>query len=113
MTATRTSIPATYDSRETGDRYHVTTRVSGRTVTFQHRVPDPFVRQTVHVGWRDLLLGLVKRGLVVEVLVDGDRDVVEDVLELNDDYLGTNCTRRDTFNSHLMESAGRMVNGDD
>ena len=53
------------------------------------------------------------KSLIVEVLVGGDRDVVEDVLELNDDYLGTNCTRRDTFNSHLMESAGRMVNGDD
>lgn len=89
MTVKRTSIRATYDSRATGERYHVTTRVGGRTLTFQHRTPDPFVRQTVHVGWRDLLRGLLRRGLLVEVLVDGDRDVVEDVLKLNGEYLGS------------------------
>ena len=57
-------------------RYHVTTGVAGRTITFQHRVDDPFIAHRVTVGWRDLLRGLLRRRLVVEVMVDGDRDIV-------------------------------------
>jgi hypothetical protein len=102
MPETRTSIRATYDHRETGDRYTVTSKVNGRPVVWDQRIPDPFVRHTVHIGWRDLLKSLMtRRGMTVEVTVGGDRDVIEDVLELNEDYLGPNCTRRQAFDAAL------------
>ena len=109
MTGKRTSIRATYDSRETGPRYWVSTWVGATTVEFQKRIPDPFVRHTVTVGWPDLLRGLLRRRLHVTVRIDADPDVVEDVLELDDNYLGPDCTRRDAFNSHLNETIGRIA----
>jgi hypothetical protein len=66
-----------------GFRYHVTTRIDDQTVEFEKRIPDPFVRHTVHLGWRDLLRGAFRRRLAVTVLVGGDRDAVEDVLDLD------------------------------
>ncbi|HEX3959938.1 MAG TPA: hypothetical protein VHZ03_25435 [Trebonia sp.] len=104
----RTSIRATYDSRETGPRYHVTTRIDSRTLVFQHPADDPFVRQTVTIGWRDLLRGLMRRCLTVTVIVGGDHGITEDVSELDDNYLGANCTRWDAWNSHINESLGRI-----
>ena len=93
----RQSITPTYDSRQTGPRYHVTTRVDDRTVTFQRRITDPFVSTTVTVGWRDLLRGLLRRRITVTVVVGGDREVVDDVLELDAEWIGADRTRRDEF----------------
>jgi len=104
----RTSIQATYDSRETGPRYHVTTRIDDRTLAFQQPADDPFVCQTVTLGWRDLLRGLMCRHLAVTVIIGGDHDITEDVSELDDNYLGANCTRRDAWDSHVSESLGRV-----
>lgn len=110
MKAKRSSIRATYDSRKTGPRYWVTSTLNGRPVTFRQPIEDPFARTTVHIGWRDLLASLItRRGMEVAVTVGGDRDVIEDVLELDDNYLGTNCTRRDTFNSHINERLGSIA----
>ena len=105
----RNSIRATYDSRETGPRYHVTTRVGDRTIEFQKPVDDPFVRQTVHLGLPDLLRGLLRRHLAVTVLVGGDADVVNDVLELDGDQLVPGSTRQAAFRSHLNEAIGRTA----
>lgn len=77
--------PPTYDSRETGPRYHVTSRIGDRTIAFQQPLDDPFVRHTVHLGQCDLL-----RGLTVTVLVDGDAAIVNDVLELDANILVPN-----------------------
>lgn len=108
--AERMSIRPTYDSRETGPRYHVTVRVNSRTLVLRHRTPDPFVNQRVIVGWRDLLTSLLRRRAVVEVIVDGDRDVIEDVLDLDGDYLGPGQnTRRQAWNAHLNEAIGRFI----
>jgi hypothetical protein len=109
VTALRNSICATYDSRETGERYHVTYTVDGRVIEWEKRIPDPFGRFTVHLGWRDLLRGLVRRSLAVEVLVGGDLDVVNDVLELDENALVPNSTRKDAFHSHLNEAIGRTA----
>jgi hypothetical protein len=109
VTALRNSIRATYDSRETGPRYHVTYKVDGKVIEWEKRVDDPFGRFTVHLGWRDLLRGLLRRSLAVEVLVGGDPEVVNDVLELDDDALVPNSTRRDAFHSHLNEAIGRTA----
>lgn len=44
--AQRQSIQPTYDSRETGPRYNVTTQIGDRTIGFQVPTEDPFVRTT-------------------------------------------------------------------
>lgn len=97
----RRSIKPTYDSRETGPRYHVTTRVDSKTIGFQQPITDPFVRQTVTVGWPDLLRALLRRRMTVEVIVGGDRDVMNDVLELDGNTLVPSSTRRQEFNAQL------------
>ena len=68
----RNSIRPTYDSRETGPRYHITTCVGSQFIDLEKRMPDPFVHQTVIIGWRDLLRGLRHRSLTVTVTVSAD-----------------------------------------
>lgn len=110
MNAKRTSIQPTYDSRETGPRYWVTSTIDSKPVVFRERVEDPFVRHTIHVGWRDLLRALIaRRGMKVEVSVGGDTEVVEDVLELDNNFLGFNCTRRDEFNQGINDAIGAFA----
>lgn len=95
---TRPSVRATYDSRETGDRYHVTTSINDKPVNFQKRVPDPFVRTTVTVGLRDALAAFLRlRPVKVEVTVGGDVEVVNDVLELDENTLIPGRTRQAAF----------------
>lgn len=89
----RQSIPPTYDHRETGDRYSVETRLDGHRLSLTP-IRDPFVNHRVTIGWRDLLRGLLRRRLVVEVLVDADRELVEDICELDDDYAGRHDSTR-------------------
>ncbi|MYW03481.1 hypothetical protein [Streptomyces sp. SID3343] len=64
------------------DRYHVTTCIDDRTIAFQHPLADPFVRHSVYLGWRDLLRGLLRRGLTVTVVIGGDRATVASVMAL-------------------------------
>lgn len=109
MTGLVNSVRATYDSRETGDRYHVTTEIGHRTIAFRDPVPDPFVRHTVTIGWRDLLRGLLRRELKVTVIVGGDIEVINDVLELDDNALVKGRTREAAFRSHLNEAIGRTA----
>jgi len=105
----RNSIRPTYDSRETGPRYHVTTRIGDRTIEFQKRVDDPFVSHRVTIGWPDLLRGLLRRRLAVTVMVGGDPDVINDVLELDDNQLVPGSTRQAAFRSHVNEAIGRFA----
>lgn len=100
----RRSIEPTYDSRETGPRYHVTTFVGDRCIEFQKPLSDPFVHHRVFIRWRDLLRGLLYGRIIVAIQVGGDRDITEDVMELDADYLGPNCTRRDEFGVSLGAS---------
>jgi len=115
----RQSITPIYNSRQTGPRYHVTTRIGDRTITFEQRISDPFINTTVTVGWPDLLRGLLRRSLPVTVIVGGDRDVVDDVLELDSEWLGGDSTRRDEFTKASFASfvvdaeLGEMTDGDD
>jgi len=103
MPETRQSITPTYDHRETGDRYWVTSTVNGHPVAWRQPIEAPFVRHTVRVSWRDLLSSLLRRrGMTIEVTVGGDAGIVEDVLELNANYLGPRCTRREEFHRDLL-----------
>jgi hypothetical protein len=97
----RRSIAPTYDSGGEPGACAVETRVAGRLVSV---VPmsDPFVSQRVTVGWRDLLRGLLRRRLEVEVIVGGDRDRIEDVTELDAGYLGAqHSSRRAEWNARV------------
>lgn len=114
----RVSIQPTYDSRESGLPYTVTTRVGDRTISFEKPIQDPFVTQRVTIGWPDLLRGLLRRRLVVTVIVGGDRNVIDDVLELDANWLGGNSTRRDEFTAGAFRSfavdaeLGEMLDGE-
>lgn len=102
----RKSISPTYDHRKTGDRFLVDTAVGGRALPTVE-MPDPFMHHRVTVGLRDLLRGLLRRRLEVIVTVSADPEMVEDVLELNADYLGLmKSTRREEWNAHLQRSLG-------
>lgn len=108
----RVSIQPTYDSRETGPRYHVTVRVCGQTVIFERPLDDPFVRETVTTSWLGLILALLRfRPLVTEVIVAGDPDLMNDVLELDANCLVAGSTRQATFRSHVNERLGAFLNG--
>jgi len=100
----RPSVRATFDSRETGPRYHVTTRINDETIAFQQPIDDPFVRQTVTVGWRDLLRGLVRGQLEVAILVGANPELMNDVLELDENTLIRGRTRNAAFRAHLSEA---------
>ena len=112
-TPTRRSIEPTYDSRETGPRYHVTTTVDGRPVSFMKPIQDPFARTWVQLSLRDLLRGVFRRGLTVEVTIGGDKDIVDDVLELDADTLVAGSSRRAEFDSGLHKTLKRMAKEDE
>lgn len=99
----RPSVRATYDSRVTGPRYHVTTTIGREVMCFQQPIPDPFARTTVHVGWPALLRGLLRRRLVVEVTIGGDREIVNDVLELDENTLIVGRTRQAAFRQSMHQ----------
>lgn len=102
MTQPRTSIQPTYDSRETGPRYYLSTFVRGRSLDWRKPIDDPFVSAEITIGWPGLLRALLRRRLVVRVQVDADRD-------LDANYLGlANCTRRAQFNGQILAALNDM-----
>lgn len=105
--STRQSIQPTYDSRETGHAFHVTYRVNDKTVTFREPIADPFIHGRVVIGWLGLLRTLLRGRLVVEVLVDGDKDRVDDVLELDANTLISKSSRRLAFDGQIQEAMKR------
>lgn len=112
--ATRESIEATYDSRDTGERFHVTSRVGDRTVAFQQRIPDPFVRTTVHLGFWDAARALLRRRHIeVTVIVGGDPEVVNDVLELDYNTLAPGSTRRSEWDAHVHDVLAMEARNED
>jgi hypothetical protein len=103
----RISIAPTYDSAKDGVQYVIDTTVNHKSIG-RRDIADPFVNHTVRVSWRDTLRGLFAGGVVVSICVAGKNPrIVEDVLELDDQYLGWNADRRDRFvNDGLAALAG-------
>jgi hypothetical protein len=68
-------------------------------------MPDPFHTTRIRPrGWRVALAVLFRR-YEVEVLVGGDRERVEAVMELNPDYLGPAGSKsREAWNAQLERS---------
>lgn len=105
----RRSIAPTYDSRDTGPRYRVTTRVNGRLLG-RHELTDPFHRYRVHVGLWDLLRGVFTvlfrvRPFFVELTLGADRDLMNDVLELDANTLIPDSTRWRERREFLADAA--------
>lgn len=98
----RQSIQPTYDSSKTGMAYHISSRLNDRTVVFMQPVADPFVTHTVHIGWWDRLRCLLRRRMDVTVLVGGDKDRLDDVLELDDQALIPRSTRHQEFHQGAL-----------
>jgi hypothetical protein len=108
MSEPKQSIEPTYDSRETGPRFHVTSTINGRPVVWREQVEDPFVRHTLHVSVLDLLKGIFRRRLTVEVTVGGDLEVMDDVLELDVNQLVPGRTRRLDFHRDMHKAIARF-----
>jgi hypothetical protein len=105
----RLSIEPTYDRRKTGDRFAVSSRVGGETICDHKPITDPFVRHRVTIHCWDAIKCLLRNGnITVEVTVDGDNDIVEDVLELDGNYIGHGSTRRAEFRAALESSLSRV-----
>jgi hypothetical protein len=105
-TPRRQSIQPTYDYRETGDRFTVETRINGRRLN-EVKTRDPFVHHRVVIGWRDLLR-FIARGREVVVIVGGDSEIVDDVIELDADALTLNSTRRDEWDETVQGALRRV-----
>jgi len=106
----RQSIKSTYDSHKDGFQYMVSTSVNDKPLDSRD-IADPFVIQTVHVSLWDTLKGLFRGGvkLVVNINPKNNR-IVEDVMELDDQYLGLGAnTRRENFNNQIMNSGIRQM----
>lgn len=98
------SVKATYDSRETGPRYHITTRLGDRTIAFREPIADPFVNHTVTIGEDDLRQAVKDGCLEITVIVGADTEMVNDVLELDDNTLVKGRTRETAFRNHALSS---------
>lgn len=111
----RESIKPTYDSSETGPRFTLSTFVNGRSVDWEEPLIDPFVTTEMRISWRDALRGLLRGGLKVRFQVSGDRDIIEDVLELDNDYIGVGSSRRREWHTSLFtgQTVGDSGDGDD
>jgi hypothetical protein len=100
--AKRVSISSTYDSLHDGLQYAIGTTVNGESIG-SREIPDPFLTHTVRVSLRDTIRGLLRGGVVVCVSISGTNPrIVEDVLELDDQYLGQSATRRDEFTKGML-----------
>lgn len=109
MADLKPSVRATYDSRDTGPRYWVTTTIDGKPLSLRAPIEDPFVRLTVTYGWRDLLRHVLRpRNLVVEVTVGADREMMHDVLELDENTLIADRTRKAAFQQSISGNLPRV-----
>lgn len=62
--------------QDTESGYNITVEIDDRTLDFQKPIADPFHSTTVHISWRDLLRGLIHRGLRVTVRLSADRETI-------------------------------------
>lgn len=102
MADLKPSVRATYDSRETGPRYWVTTTIDDKPVEFRRPLDDPFVRKTVNLEWRPVKwLPWPRLRAKVEVTVGADPELMNDVLELDENTLIPGRTRAAAFRQSM------------
>jgi hypothetical protein len=113
----RASIAPTYDSAKTGPAFTVEVREGNERLSIQPTL-DPFINTTVHPrGWR-AALAVLRRRYQVSVHVSGDRERLEDVCELDAEYLGRHDSSRrrewnGELNGKLGDFAARLAEHDD
>lgn len=110
----RVSIKSTYDSQKEGFQYTISTSVNNRAIGDTRDLADPFVNHMVKVSFWDTLKGLLNGGVIVGVFINGKNNrIIDDVMELDDQYLGQNATRRDDFNKHIMNKAIEHIDNEE
>lgn len=92
--------------------YTVEIRENGHRLSHE-RIVDPFVNARIRPTWR--AAWQVLRGRYeVEVIVSGDRDRVEAVMELDPDYLGPAGSKsRQAWNAQLQGALSRPAFDED
>lgn len=102
----RRSVQPTYNRQDTGDRFTLEIRENDQRVSFV-RMPDPFHNTTIRVrGWR-AAFAVLRGRCVLTVVVGGDQNIVEDILELDDDYRGAHgSTRRAQWDVSFQQALG-------
>lgn len=91
--------------------YEVEVRENDRRVSIE-RIVDPFIHTTIHPrGWRNAVRLLFRR-LTFTVIVSGDSEIVERILELDDDYLGPpGSESRRKWDEQLQGALHRFAQG--
>ena len=109
MKSLRLSIEPTYDHRKTGHRFFVSSRVADYVTADRIPIQDPFVRHSVKIHWWDAIKCLLNFGRIeVTFYIDGDREIIEDVMELDGNYIGQNSTRRAEFTNGIEKALSNL-----
>lgn len=93
--------------------YTVEVREQGRRLSVEP-IPDPFICTRVMPRGLRAAFAVLFRRYEVEVLVGGDRDRIERVLELNPDYIGPpGSPSREAWNTQLNQAFREVGDGDE
>lgn len=105
----RLSIAPSYNSDKTGPRFTVSSYLGGEAICLRQPTADPFVTHRVVVHWWDAIKCLLRHGRIeVEVNVGGDSDIMEDVLELDENYIGHGSTRRAEYETSVERALSQL-----
>lgn len=83
----------TYDSRVVGEPYSLEVRENNRRLSMR-TMPDPFHNTTVHPRGLRVALAVLLRRYSVSVHVGAPAQLVEDIMELDDNYTGVAGSKR-------------------
>lgn len=98
----RQSIEATYDSREDGFQYELKQFIDGKCVQTE-TLPDPFARATIYVKQSRIRALLGKKQKVVFQLSPKNKRIEDDVMELDNNYLASNSSRKREFSQGVVD----------
>src|SRR5690606_19933670 len=84
-------------------RFNVTTRVGRDLIEFQTPLPDPFIRHTIVVSWMDLLKGLLRRGLRIEMTIGADKETIGRTMQIASTPNLCTSTYTDVFGTYTCE----------
>lgn len=105
----RLSIAPSYNSNKTGPRFTISSYLGGEAICLRQPIADPFVTHRVIIHWWDAIKCLLRHGRIeVEMNVGGDHDIVEDVLELDENYNGHGNTRRAEYEKAVENALAKI-----
>jgi len=76
-------------TQESEGRFTVQTML-GEQVISRVGIPDPFIYTRINISWYHLLVSLLLHGeMEITISINADKEVVDYVLEVDPDYIGT------------------------